>query len=78
MSAGHHEPSPLLGRKYDIRDYVPYHNAREERQQRDRYMARITLERLLHKKWLRQGRLSNFMQRLGDWGRANGFVGLRW
>lgn len=74
------EISPFLGRAY-----TPF--VREsDRFNWERAKGRMTLERLLNKKWARIG-FAHHMQRLGDWGRehfpfigAHGWNGLggRW
>ncbi len=66
-----HEPSPFLHREEQrpaVR-YVP--SAQRDRLAADRAQAKITLERLRYRWWVRQGTLGSFLQRLGDWGRKH-------
>lgn len=63
------EPSPFLHRKADITTRVYHENPRYARAERDKFMARMTLEKLRYRWWERQGTLARHMQRLGDFGR---------
>lgn len=72
MSGG----SPFLhqgesqGRPHVIRE-----DARQRRDDEDRDRARVTLERLRYRWWVRRGTLGSFMQSLGNYGRKHlGFM----
>ena len=61
--------SPFLGRD----EHRPSHryNVRFDQARRDRDVQKLTLEKLRYKWYVRRGTLSNFMQRLGNWGRKH-------
>ena len=68
---GQIEPSPFLKRGTYRLPINAHANERVQRFQMERLRARMTLELLLHRKWLRTGRLSHMMQLFGDFGRKH-------